>query len=69
MFFISFGLPYLLFATLLCMSGLTGSIDRHESALVHFLSTQGLCTVYSFRLQIVVCNFLYWLFFIYGIVC
>jgi hypothetical protein len=47
MFFILSGLPYLLFATLLCMSGLTGSNGRHELALYgRFLITQGRRTIF-----------------------
>lgn len=57
MFFFSCGLPNLLFATLLCMSGLTGSIGKHESALVRFLITQGHSTISLCRIQIAVCDF------------
>ena len=57
MFFFSCGLPDLLFATVLCMSGLTGNIGRHESALVRFLITQGHSTISLCRIQIAVCDF------------
>jgi hypothetical protein len=72
MFFFSCCLPYLLFATLLCMSGLTGSIGRHESALVRFPITQGHSTIFLCLLQTVVRDSFAissTSFFIYGIAC